>query len=283
MSTVSSAALLGGLVDLDVLDNQVAGVKTLGVGIGLGVLQELQEELGGLDGPPGTGDTPLLACLSYCQPHIAIPITQSQVCDVCLSAKRPYSLLMSLLALANACNPPSSISSKRNPHSQMHREFRVRGIVRTLSSAANGASVAAHGDSLRLLLDVLKELDGALQLPAVDGLGGLAGVLEGHSEVGTAGAGRLGGSDLGGSVPNLFVVEATMVSFCPQAHRRPPDWLHVRWFSIEDFGINRNRSGLESQIRKVLTILTIWVWRWCRWLLMEMEVVSSGWPRRFGG
>lgn len=63
MSTVSSAALLGGLVDLDVLDDQVAGVKTLGVGIGLGVLQELEEELGGLDGPPSTGNTPLLACL----------------------------------------------------------------------------------------------------------------------------------------------------------------------------------------------------------------------------
>lgn len=75
---------------------------------------------------------------------------------------------------------------------------------RTLGSAADGATVAAHGDSLALLLDVLEELDGALELPAVDGLGGLAGVLEGHTQVGTAGAGRLGGNDLGGSVPNLF-------------------------------------------------------------------------------
>lgn len=64
VGTVSSSALLGGLVDLDVLDDEGAGVKTLGIGVGLGVLQELQEELGGLDGPSGAGDTPLLACTS---------------------------------------------------------------------------------------------------------------------------------------------------------------------------------------------------------------------------
>lgn len=78
-------------------------------------------------------------------------------------------------------------------------------FVRTLRSAADGAGISAEGDGLLLLLDVLKESDSTLQLPAVDGLGGLAGVLERNSEVGTAGAGRLGGSDLGGSVPNLFV------------------------------------------------------------------------------
>lgn len=61
MGTVSSSALLGGLVDLDVLDDQGTGVETLGVGVGLGVLQELEQELGGLHGPPSAGDTPLLA------------------------------------------------------------------------------------------------------------------------------------------------------------------------------------------------------------------------------
>lgn len=71
VGTVSSSALLGGLVDLDVLDDQGTGVETLGIGVGLGVLQELQEKLGGLDGPAGTGDTPLLACTSYfCQPDV---------------------------------------------------------------------------------------------------------------------------------------------------------------------------------------------------------------------
>jgi hypothetical protein len=54
-----------------------------------------------------------------------------------------------------------------------------------------------------VLLDVLKEGNSTLQLPAVDGLGGLAGVLEGNTEVGTAGAGRLGGFDLSRSVSHL--------------------------------------------------------------------------------
>lgn len=64
VGTVSSSALLGGLVDLDVLDDQGAGVETLGVGVGLGVLEELEQELGGLHGPPSAGDTPLLAYTS---------------------------------------------------------------------------------------------------------------------------------------------------------------------------------------------------------------------------
>lgn len=63
MGTVGSAALLGGLVDLDVLDDQGTGVEALGIGVGLGVLEELEQELGGLDGPPGAGHTPLLAYL----------------------------------------------------------------------------------------------------------------------------------------------------------------------------------------------------------------------------
>ena len=61
MSTVGAAALLGGLVDLDVLDNQVGGIETLSIGVGLGVLEETEEELGRLDGPTGAGNTPLLA------------------------------------------------------------------------------------------------------------------------------------------------------------------------------------------------------------------------------
>lgn len=61
MGTVSAAALLGGLVDLDVLDNEVGGVEALGVGVGLGVLEEREEELCALDGPAGLGDTKLLA------------------------------------------------------------------------------------------------------------------------------------------------------------------------------------------------------------------------------
>lgn len=62
VSTVSAAAALGSLVNLDALDNKGTGVETLGVGVGLSVLEEVDQELGGLDGPAGLGDTELLAC-----------------------------------------------------------------------------------------------------------------------------------------------------------------------------------------------------------------------------
>jgi hypothetical protein len=137
VSAVCAAALLGGLVDLDVLDNQVASVETLGIGVGLGVLEQAEEELSRLDGPAGTGDTEGLA----------------------------------------------------------------------LGGAANGTAVAAHGNGLALGHDVLEELDRALKLPAVDGLSGLASVLERNTEVGTAGAGRLGRLDLSRSVSDLVIEE----------------------------------------------------------------------------
>jgi hypothetical protein len=130
VGTVCPSALLGGLVDLDVLDNQGTGVETLGVGVGLSVLEETEEELGGLDGPSSLGDTELLA----------------------------------------------------------------------LGGAASGAGVSSHGDGLLVLLDVLKEGNSTLQLPAVDGLGGLAGVLEADTQVRAARAGALILRDLLGGV-----------------------------------------------------------------------------------
>jgi hypothetical protein len=62
VSTVSAAAALGSLVNLDALDNKGTGVETLGVGVGLSVLEEVDQELGRLDRPAGLGDTELLAC-----------------------------------------------------------------------------------------------------------------------------------------------------------------------------------------------------------------------------
>lgn len=76
VGTVCPAALLGGLVDLDVLDDQVAGVKTLGVGVGLGVLEEREEELSALHGPAGLGDTELLAFTS----RISIRCSRPRLC-----------------------------------------------------------------------------------------------------------------------------------------------------------------------------------------------------------
>lgn len=62
VGTVSTSSLLWGLVDLDVLDDQVAGVETLCVGVGLCVLEEREEELGRLDWPAGLVGTKLLSC-----------------------------------------------------------------------------------------------------------------------------------------------------------------------------------------------------------------------------
>lgn len=62
MSAISAPSLLGGLVHLDVLDDQVARIETLGIGVGFGVLEEAEEELGGFDGPAGFGDAELFAC-----------------------------------------------------------------------------------------------------------------------------------------------------------------------------------------------------------------------------
>jgi hypothetical protein len=61
VSTVCAAALLGGLVDLDVLDDQGTCVQALRVGVGLSVPEKTKDELGGLGGPASLGNTELLA------------------------------------------------------------------------------------------------------------------------------------------------------------------------------------------------------------------------------
>jgi hypothetical protein len=131
--TVCTSSLLGCLVDLDVLDDEVSGVETLGVGVGLSILEEAEKELGGLDGPAGASNTEGLA----------------------------------------------------------------------LGGTTSSTSVTSHGNGLLVLLDVLEELHSTLQLPAIDSLRRLAGVLERHSQVLPSGPGRLGGVDFGGTVSNL--------------------------------------------------------------------------------
>jgi len=59
--TVCAPSLLRRLVDLDVLDNQVACVETLGVSVGLSVLEQTDKEFGRLDGPASLRDTESLA------------------------------------------------------------------------------------------------------------------------------------------------------------------------------------------------------------------------------
>lgn len=74
---------------------------------------------------------------------------------------------------------------------------------RTLGSTASAPGISPHGHGLSVALDVLEVGEGAAELPAVDGLGGLAGVLVRDAEVGAARAGGLGRLDVGGGVADL--------------------------------------------------------------------------------
>ena len=62
MSPISSSPLLRRLIDLDMLDDQIARIQTLGIGIGFCVLEKGDEEFGGFFWPAGAGDTELFAC-----------------------------------------------------------------------------------------------------------------------------------------------------------------------------------------------------------------------------
>lgn len=66
------------------------------------------------------------------------------------------------------------------------------GSVRTLGSTASAPGISPHRHGLALVLHVLEVGEGALELPAVDGLSGLAGVFEGYTQVAAARAGGLG-------------------------------------------------------------------------------------------
>ena len=74
----------------------------------------------------------------------------------------------------------------------------------TLGVAASAASESAEGNNLGLVLDVVEEGKSALQLHAVDGLGGLAGVLEADTQVRAPGAGALCGRNILSSVTDLI-------------------------------------------------------------------------------
>lgn len=72
MSTISAASLLGRLVDLDVLDDQVARIEAFGIRIGFGIFEQAQEKLGRFDWPTCARDTELFSCIeSECQHSIS--------------------------------------------------------------------------------------------------------------------------------------------------------------------------------------------------------------------
>ena len=122
---------------------------------------------------------------------------------------------------SNSATLHSTVGPFLGPSSQSHDFpnllFSRRIVIsdRTLSGAADRAAVTPHGDSLLLLNDVLEESLGALELPAVDRLSGLAGVLERDTEVRPAGAGRLGGRNLSRGVPNLKIARVLVSLLVP--------------------------------------------------------------------
>lgn len=133
MRPIGPPPLLRGLIDLNMPHDQIARVQALGIRIRLRILQQAQQELGRLLGPPRLADPELLA----------------------------------------------------------------------LRGAAGGAGVAAHGHGFLVLEHVAQVGEGAVELPAVDGLCRFARVLEGHTQVGSPRARGFRGVDLGGRVADL--------------------------------------------------------------------------------
>ena len=71
------------------------------------------------------------------------------------------------------------------------------------SSSASG--ISSHGYGLLQFLDIGEVLEGTVEFPAVDGLCGLAGVLEADTKIAATAASRFGAGDaVGGGVADLL-------------------------------------------------------------------------------
>ena len=64
MSTVSATTLLGSLVDLDMLNDEVTRIQALCIRVRLSVLKEGEEMFSRFDRPSGAGDTELLSYIT---------------------------------------------------------------------------------------------------------------------------------------------------------------------------------------------------------------------------
>ena len=103
-----------------------------------------------------------------------------------------------------------------------------------------------------MALDVLEVLEGTGDLPAVDGLGSLAGVLERNTEVGTASAGGLGRLDFGGGVADLLAGEDIVrtVLFWQVVFPQRRRW---RWRAMEEDSRRRKACAQEGRQHTILT------------------------------
>lgn len=75
---------------------------------------------------------------------------------------------------------------------------------RTLRRPTRRTRIPSHGNGLLVLLDVLEVSQRLLQVPAVDGLGGFARVLEADAQIAAAGSRGLGRFDGRASVADLL-------------------------------------------------------------------------------
>lgn len=61
MCTIGTAALFRCLVDLNMLDDQIARIKAFCIGVCFGIFEETEEKLGGFYGPTCAGDSELFS------------------------------------------------------------------------------------------------------------------------------------------------------------------------------------------------------------------------------
>ena len=82
-----------------------------------------------------------------------------------------------------------------------------------MCAASGASSISSHRYGLLEFLDVLKVLDRTLELPAIDRLSSLSGVLEADTQVTATAASRFGiGNALGGGVADL--IERVLAEMC---------------------------------------------------------------------
>jgi hypothetical protein len=85
VGAVSASPLLGSLVNLDVLDDKVSGIKTLGVGIRFSILEQGEQKSSRFNWPASLGDAELFPCgpdcvvsglyRQRCKEALEIPVT----------------------------------------------------------------------------------------------------------------------------------------------------------------------------------------------------------------
>ena len=62
VSSVCSTSLFGCLIDLDMFNDQVAGIEAFDISVGFGILEKSEKEFSRFDRVAGTGDSELFAC-----------------------------------------------------------------------------------------------------------------------------------------------------------------------------------------------------------------------------